>query len=165
MNPRQVLNNEANMLIDDFIRVYDSKGMRASGRWAESLRQEVEVTETNLKMSILGEDYTQQLESGRRPNNVTRGSDQERRLIAFLAYGSIGQWVIDKGVDIPAWLVAQKIVREGWDRRDHGGLGIVSDVFTPQRIQSIIDKIGLGYIEEFTDIIIKQLRDANRRNT
>ncbi len=160
MSPETQLQNEVIFLIQDFIKVYNNKGMRASGKWANNLEGEVTPSSGRLRAQIFGLDYSQQLEVGRLPNKVEKGSKQEKSMIAFLAYGSIAQWVKDKNISILAWLIARKIVREGWDRREHGGVGIVKDVFTPRRIQSIINNVGEAYIDSFTTVIIKTLKDG-----
>lgn len=163
MTTKQTLENEVIFLIRDLIKVYDQKGMRASGNWARNLEGVVTTSESKLQAKILGLDYSEQLEYGRKPNNVEKGSKKEKSLIAFLAYGKIAQWVKDKNVSITAWLVARKIVREGWDRQGYGGVGIVKDVITPKRIQKIIDVIGEYYIYDFSEMVIKIFKDGINR--
>ena len=59
---REILKEEIEALKEELIKRYDEKGMRASGRWADSL--EVTVSENSGKLE--GLEYTQQLESGRK---------------------------------------------------------------------------------------------------
>lgn len=122
----------------DLIKEHRALGMEASGRWINSL----EVIGERLSVKLLGSKYTEQLEYGR---GATKSSSSTGKPLIE----SIRQWVRDKGlasqqkeVNTIAFLVTRKIHREGWKREKHGGVGLVSKVITPQRIQSIIDKVG-----------------------
>ncbi len=136
----QILKRELDILIDELIEAYDRKGMRASGKWAESLKSEVR----NGVGSIFGEKYTDQLEYGRRPGG-------------FPPIDQIEQWVQDKGIRAIennisnrtlAFLIARKIAREGWKREGRGGVDLISEVVTPQRVQQILNKIVQSKVTE-----------------
>ena len=59
----------------DLIKNYDRLGLRASGDWAESLEIFQNRNQGNIKAGITGNDYTQQLENGRRPNKNSSEED------------------------------------------------------------------------------------------
>jgi hypothetical protein len=145
MDIKQILEEELEDLRLELIAAYDAKGMRASGKWADSL----EVLTQDENGRLLGLDYTQQLEDGRSAGG-------------FPPVDQIEQWIEDKGIlaidaDITikqlAFLIARKIAREGWNRENYGGVDLVSEVVTPQRVQKIIDKIvGVSIIDITSEV-------------
>jgi len=56
------LSHEFEKLKEDLIKLYDAKGMRSSGKWADSL----EVIANENTVVLMGEEYSQQLETGRK---------------------------------------------------------------------------------------------------
>lgn len=154
MSNKQILSKEFNILKDDLIKAYDAKGMRASGDWVDQLEV---YTEDNIAI-LFGADYSEQLESGR-----NSGKQPPVEVIE--------QWIYDKGIDARiegeitvsslAFLIARKIGREGWDRRDYGGVDLISDIVTPVRIQKIIDEVGDARLIEFTSEITNLLKQLN----
>jgi len=153
MTTTEILQQEFEALRDDLIAKYDELGMRTTGNWADSL----EVVVSENKAVILGVPYSQQLESGRVP-----GKQPPSQVIE--------QWIKDKGIasriegkisiSSLAYLIARKIGREGWKREDHGGVELVSQVVTPERIQSILDRISDIYVTDFTNDLINYLQAA-----
>lgn len=146
----QILEQEFNKIRIDLIKAYEAKGMRASGQWANSL----EVFASDLQGGIIGLNYSQQLETGRRAGK-------------YPPIQAIEQWIVDKGiptVDISisslAFLIARKISREGWDRSRFGGVELISEVVTDERIQSIIDKYGDAKAVEFSTDVVKLLKQV-----
>jgi hypothetical protein len=147
----KILKNELELLKTELIKEYDSLGMRSSGKWADAL--EVQTTETSGK--VLGLNYSEQLEFGRRAGK-------------FPPRQAIEQWIRDKGlasriegqisVSTLAFLIARKIAREGWKREQFGGVELISKVVTAERIQKILDKVGFEYRLEFQSSIIKELK-------
>lgn len=143
----QILLEEFTALKSELIQKYDELGMRASGQWADAL----EVEAKNDTATIYGLEYSQQLESGRLPGK-------------FPPSQAIEQWIIDKGISSRlekkisisslAFLIARKIAREGWKREQHGGVELISQVITEERIQKIIDRISEKKIIEFSNEII-----------
>jgi hypothetical protein len=152
MEVANILQTELELIKTELIKEYDNLGMRASGKWADAL--EVQATETSGK--ILGLNYSEQLEFGRRS-----GKQPPRE--------AIEQWIRDKGlasrienqisVSSLAFLIARKIGREGWNRQQYGGVDLISRVVTPERVQKIIDKVGSAFRVNFTSQIIKELKE------
>ena len=139
----KILAQEINLLKQELKAAHESKGMKASGDWLES----VEDRTKGLSGSIWALDYTEYLEDGRKPGK-------------FPPIDKIKQWIIDKPIafsDISlsslAFLIARKISKEGWKRKDHGGVNLVSEVITPARVQEIIDKVSDFQISAFTSDI------------
>jgi len=148
----KVLSREFELLKKDLIIAYDAKGMRASGKFADTL----EVQVTGLTARLFGEDYSQQLETGRKAGR-------------FPPINAIEQWIKDKGIanriqgeisiSSLAFLIARKIARNGWKREDHGGVQLISEVVTDQRIQNIIDEVGTEQALIYTSEIIKLVNE------
>ena len=136
---RGLLLLEFEKLKQDLISKHIELGMKASGKWIDSL----EVVEENLRVSLLGEKYTDQLVYGRRAGTMPPVS-------------AIEQWIKDKGIipNIPirslAWAIAINIKKNGTKYYQQGGTDLVSSVITVERINKIINLIG----EELTLLII-----------
>jgi len=153
MTTQDILQEEFDTLKTELIAAYDAKGMRTTGKWADGL--EVEVSEN--KAVIMGLPYSQQLESGRVPGKQPPSE-------------AIKQWIIDKGIanqiqgkisiSSLAYLIARKIARQGWKREQHGGVDLINEVVTPERIQKIIDRVSDIYIVNFSNEIIDYLKQA-----
>lgn len=146
----QILKEEFESIKTDLINLYDQKGMRASGQFADSLEV---VIQPNLAI-IFGLEYAQQLELGRRAGKQP-------------PVDVIEKWIFDKQIQIDndissrslAFLIARKIGREGWDRKDQGGVNLISEVITEQRMQGIIDKVGEFKVLEVTTDLILQIQE------
>jgi hypothetical protein len=149
-----VLSKEFEALKADLITAYDAKKMRASGKFADSL----EVRVDGLKAQLWGESYAQQLETGRQAGR-------------FPPIDAIKQWIVDKGIanriegqisiSSLAFLIARKIAREGWKREQFGGVELISEVITEERIQKIIDEVGAEQALKYTTEIITLTNGIN----
>ena len=137
---------EFELIKKDLIDLYDAKSMRASGAFADSL----EVIQANYKTQLWGLDYVNQLQSGQ-----AKGT--------FPSIEAISKWIVDKGVfssalqtiklSTLAFLIARKINNFGWKREQFGGVELVSKVITPQRIDDIINKVGVAEAIKITSQI------------
>jgi hypothetical protein len=142
------LKDEFEILKKDIVNLYDAKGMRASGKYADAL--EVVVTENNAK--LLGLQYTTQLEMGRKGGT-------------FPNLGAIKQWILDKGVfsqaiqeigiNSLAYLIGRKIANEGWRREKFGGVNLISEVLTDERIQKLLNDFGANRVLTLTSEFIE----------
>ncbi len=142
MNYNDIILNEFELIKQDLIKRYNEKGMRASGNFESSL----EIRQKENGVELWGANYTEQLESGRSSGK-------------FPPIDAIKQWIQDKGINYEnitlsslAFLIARKISREGWNRQGYGGIELISEVITPQRIQSIIDKVGALEVNKFIEL-------------
>lgn len=147
--------SKAQIMVEEFTSLMEllkekhlSLNMKASGRWLNSL----EVIQTGDSVKLIGEHYTYYLVNGRKAGK-------------FPPIAEIKKWIINKGIvnkikgDISvsslAFLIARKIAREGTEYFKRGGTELVSSVFTPERLQIIIDKIGA----ELTLTYVGQIRN------
>lgn len=116
----------------DLISKHIELGMKASGKWIESL----DVIERDMSVQLVGEKYTDQLVYGRRPGKMP-------------PVKAIENWIINKGIipEIPirslAWAIAKSIEKKGTSYYKKGGTDLVSSVVTPERINRIITLVGI----------------------
>jgi|GEM_PF-463590 len=171
MKTGALLFEEFEKLKEELIVKYDELGMRASGEFESSL--EIEITQN--KAFLWGAPHGEQLEYGRGPNSGMSGKKWEN------PSADIEQWLIDKGIAATvvryirdkgsseiirkeiarsslAFLIARKIMREGWKREQYGGVELISQVITPERIQAIIDKVSDIYLTGFTSNLVTFLK-------
>lgn len=152
----EILSKQFDLLKEDLIKAYDAKGMRASGKFADSLEVQTFETELGYKAILWGEDYAQQLETGRQSGK-------------FPPMEMINKWINDKGVFTQAlqtisisslaFLIGRKIAREGWKRQGYGGVNLISEVVTDERLQMIIDEVGAVQTMRFSDEIIRLINE------
>lgn len=140
MTNEQILKEEFEKLRLDMIRKHEELGMRASGRWIEGTQTIVR----GLTASLVGEHYTEYLVDGRPPS------------VKMPPVEAIKRWIEDKGIQPDrgtisslAWAIAKKIQREGTEYFKEGGTDLVSAVITPERIQSIVDRVTEFNIQGF----------------
>lgn len=157
MTPQETLSKEMEKLQLEFLAKYKEKGMEASGDWGRSLETVVNQSDDGLLTgSVKAFDYSQQLETGRKPGK-------------FPPREAIENWINEKGlaariegqisVSSLAFLIARKIANEGWDREGYGGVELISEVATPQKMQEIIDKVGQSYIVLITSEVTKTFKE------
>lgn len=140
-NQSAILEKEFELIKQDLIAKHIELGMPASGNWERSLVVEVQ----RLKATITGAPYTEQLVNGREPGK-------------FPPIKAIRQWILDKNIPFLgkislsslAFLIARKISKQGTEYFKQGGTDLVESVITPERIQSILNKVSEFYIDSFT---------------
>jgi len=139
----EAIEKELKLIKKELIAKYNEKGMKASGNWERSLT----IVMSNISGVIFGDDYTNNLEHGM-PANQVSADDKTFR-------AKIEQWIIDKRIQSNikvsslAFLIARKIQNEGWDRKDYGGVNLISEVITPQRIELIFKRLSDAVTVEF----------------
>lgn len=146
---QKILEQEFELIRQELIAKHIELGMKASGRWIDSL--ESVASKNNIK--LIGEHYTDQLVYGRRPGRMP-------------PVKAIEQWIKDKGIvrNIPitslAWAIAKKIQREGTNYFQQGGTDLISSVITEKRIQSIINKIGNEVLLDIVPYFINRFKNG-----
>jgi|LGVF01.1.fsa_nt_gb hypothetical protein len=150
MSNAQIIEKYLEELSAEIVAKYNEKGMRASGQFAETINVEA----TDSSGAIWAEDYSQQLEEGRPP---TSGSGNGSLL------DRIKQWISDKGIsssdiseDSLAYLITRKIHRMGWNRSGYGGVNLISEVLTPQRLDKLFNDLSSEIIDNELIQIEKQ---------
>lgn len=132
------LDKYANIFMQMLIERYDAMGLRASGKFAESLRSEI----TNKSMIVFGEDYAMQMERGRAPGKMPPVNEIEK-------------WIDEKrGITAPsdqrkkrqmAWAIATKIKQVGINVPNKYNVGgVISDTiseFVQKHVPRLVDEI------------------------
>lgn len=136
MTSEEVLEQELNLIKVELVQRHNELGMRASGKWASSLSENVEAIKSRIIGSVEGENYTSQLIYGRKPGK-------------FPPIKSIEEWIVAKPIAIAdnisistlAFLIARKIAKEGTKYYKQGGTNLIEEIITPKRIQRIINRV------------------------
>lgn len=133
---KKVLIEEWEKVRTDIIANYETKKMRASGQLPESM----EVIYNNRSVSLMGNQYAEQLEYGRKPSSK------------LPPLQGLYFWILDKGIMSRtekeykirglAYAIAKKIQKEGYNRAGYGGVGLISEILTDERIKNVIDLVG-----------------------
>jgi hypothetical protein len=143
----KILFEEFELLKIDLIKAYDLKGMRASGQWANELEN---VSGLNFG-KLIGLPYTQQLEFGRDAGKAS-------------PLDVIKKWIEIKGIPFEgtlnqfAWKIIMKHKKQGWNREGFGGVDLISEVVTDERMNRIVQKIGLATTNEFVSDILQDFK-------
>jgi hypothetical protein len=141
----KVLLEEMEALKADIIQFYNASGKRVSGEFENGL----EIKSNGTSASLFGYVYLAGRIAGKQP-----------------PIAAIEKWIIQKGItpieakmktSTLAYLIARKIAREGTSKENH--LHIYDEVITPQRIDSILEKLNqinvTAFINEITITINK----------
>ena len=159
MNAQEVLQLEFEKLGKDLVSKYIELGMKASGQWEREL--EVLITSkslNSLSAKIIGMQYTEQLHYGRRPNH-----DQSAKAIkAFVGWAGstfIKKWLEDKGIIANPFAVAYGIAIRGTKYYREGGTDLLESVVTNERMQEIIDKIGIIEVDYMIKGLVKNYKE------
>ena len=141
---------------DDLIANYDKLGLRASGKFAQSLESIVTERPNGYNIKIRAAKHSYFMENGRRPNKEK--SPEQAKVL----YPIIKQWIADKGLgfdDRRAFAIALKIVYEGIKvPNKHNPGGVISDVITEERTRELIRKLAIDKINTFRSDVLKELK-------
>lgn len=161
-----ILRDEFTAIRDEIVEKYYALKMAAS----ENLPRDMTVKAEGLTVTLFGPHYIEQLVNGREPGK-------------FPPLEKIEQWILDKPIPLPtyivqrisgpversytvsglAFVIARKIAEEGTRYFQQGGTDLVDSIVTPERIQGIIDRVSVFYIDFFVQGVtntFKQLSQA-----
>lgn len=126
----------------------EREGKRATGKTAESMQVLVADEGASVVGTLSGRSYFGALETGSKP-----WATQYKRVPKFFA-DIIAEWAQAKGVDIPPYAVATKIMREGSKQyRD----GEITSVFS-EEIDDTLDRINKRVMGLFDSVISESLK-------
>ena len=138
----EVLKSEMEDLVKDIKAAYNQSGKRVSGEFERGL----ELTTSPNKVVLDGYAYLAGRAAGKMP-----------------PVQNILEWVQARGIQPLtgtqtglAWAIAKKIAREGTNKENH--LKIYEQVVTPERIQSILDKVTEINIQTFVNNVTAEMR-------
>lgn len=142
----------------DLIQNYLDLGLKASGKWADSLEPFQAKTAKGYNLGMLGQDYTDQLENGRLPNK-NQGEKALRAWVGWAGSTFLKQWVKDKGLTHNPFAVAWKIAKEGWNvPNEFNAGGLVSDVVTDEWVLELSKKLANVEITNLKSDILKEFK-------
>lgn len=154
MELENLFKEELEELKQDLINHYESSGIKATGDWGASL----EVVTTPYSGAIIGNDYTEYIVNGRRPNKNSSPEEIRKWAVGMGSEGGlIYKWAKAKGVNIPPIAIAYSIARDGTKSHKGGtGTDLIDAVLTEVRILQIQGNIGkkleVDFIERFNKV-------------
>lgn len=155
------INDALNRVKKDLVNSYQSKGLRASGKWEKELESFFNEAGNGYRFGVLGASYTEQLQNGRLPNK----KQDDKSLKAWVGWAGstfLKDWVKDKGLTISPFAVAWKIAREGVkvpNSNNKGGL--ISDVINDEMINQFIEIIKFDQIVSIKSDVRNILSNGN----
>jgi hypothetical protein len=155
------INDALEQVKKELVNSYNSKGLRASGKWEKELESFYQNTGNGYQLGILGASYSEQLQNGRLPNK-NKSPEGLRAWVGWAGSTFLKDWVKDKGLDISPFAVAWKIAREGVkvpNSFNKGGL--VSDAINDETIQRFIEIIKFDQVVSIKSDIRNILSNGN----
>lgn len=153
MRDEDILIKEFEKIKKDLIAKHDELDLRSSGAWASSLQ----VLGRRLSVRLESFKYVLYMVRGRAPGKMP-------------PIASIEKWIEDRNLMAQiegnitasslAFLIARKIGKLGTRNFRKGGNDLISSVITPERIQSIIDKVAMFNLKEFTSQMLKEVEEV-----
>lgn len=141
-NNDKVIKEEFEAIISDLKALYNASGKKVSGNFESGLEASYEPNKGILK----GYPYLAGRIAGKMP-----------------PVKNILEWVKARGINPLkgtqtglAWAIAKTIAKSGTNKDNH--LKIYEEVITPERIQSILDKITKINIQEFVNSITVEMK-------
>jgi len=109
---------------------------------------------------LWGSKYTEQLQYGRKPS--TKMPPMQALYDWIISKGIMNNTYKEYQIKGLAFAIAKKIQRDGWQRENHGGVNLISDVITSDRFKKIIDEIGLAVFPMFEVQLVTMLKQLNK---
>ncbi|MBA7541748.1 hypothetical protein ES705_34064 [subsurface metagenome] len=139
--------------VKDLIQSYESKGLRASGRYARELKSVITVSGSGINAKITGAIQAIFMEGGRAPNKI-----QDHQAVKNLGW-YLKQWVKDKGIDVNPYAAAHKIVYEGITvPNPHNPGGVISDVINDNWFKELNSLLRIDVIKDIKSDVLKQFK-------
>lgn len=145
----------------ELVDSYNSKKLRASGKYEKDLETYFNETPTGYNFGILGAKHAEYMQNGRLQN---RNQDRKalKRFVGWAGSTFLKQWVKDKGLNISPFAVAWKLAIEGSEvPNQYNKGGVISDVINDSLTQRFIDAIKFAHIESMKSDVRKILSNGN----
>lgn len=134
----------------DLLQNYEAKGLKASGKFADSLV--IESREDGSRM--LGAGHTFQMVNGRNPN-ANQDKEALRRWVGWAGSTILSKWVQDKGINANPYAIAWDIARQGTTvPNTHNDGKLLTDTFTQERY----DELNKGILDIFSTQIVSTIQ-------
>jgi hypothetical protein len=165
MTTKQIVDTWLDEVKQDLITNYHKLGLKASGNWERQLETVSKVEGLEIKAIVKGEQYTGAIEYGRRKNR-NQSKEAIRAWVGWAGSTFIAQWIKDKGLNLNPFAVSYKIARMGWKVPNAFNVGgLVSDAITDNKIDELIRKLSLFYIDQIKSDMVNTLKYGNNYNT
>ena len=157
---RQDIDQHLESTIGELRASYESKGVKASGKWGRALSISLRRTTGLSGWGIKSLDYIQYSEYGRGPNK-TPSVDAAKKL-----YPIILEWAKVKGITVDnkkafAFRTALKIVFDGITvPNKHNIGGVIGDVITEDWVNKTVEVVGTGLTARFETDIIRYMKTS-----
>lgn len=129
--PDNVIIRALEIMIDALVEKYDELGMRDTGEWARELEGVVE----GDKAIIKGLPYTEQLVDGREPGKAPPVQAMRNWVQSKLGISG------EQNINRVAYLVGQKIAKEGTNIYQRGGSTLLEDLEDPKLLKLFSNEI------------------------
>lgn len=126
----------------------EREGKRATGKTAESMAVTVAEEGSAVVGTLSGRAYFGALETGSKP-----WATQYKRVPKFFA-DIIAEWADAKGVDIPPYAIATKIMREGSKQHREGAITTVYS----EEIDATLERINKRVMGLFDTVITESIK-------
>lgn len=134
MTNDEIIKEEIDAILDDIIQVYEQSGRKASGQFEEGLEAVYEPNKATIRgfVYLAGRGKTKKKGKAGEPT-------VQQQILKWLKTRGIRPIEENMKLSSLAYLIARKIHKEGTKRSEW--LKIYEQVITPQRIDSIIQRI------------------------
>lgn len=146
----EIIQEEIQSILDDIIKKYEESGRKVTGEFEKGLSAEFKPNEATIK----GYVYLAGRGSTKKKGKAGEPTLQERIL----------EWIKNRGIrskkkeikqNSLAYLIARKIHKEGTNK--DSWLRVYEEVITPERIDSIIEKISILNVNRIVSQISVEL--------
>lgn len=156
MSYKKIIEDWINNVQVDLISNYNQMGLKASGKWANTLESKINETQIGYSAAILGQRYTGALVEGRRPNT---NQENIKAWIGWSGSTFIAEWVKNKGLTLNPYAVAGKIAKQGIKVPNQYNDGeLLSKVVTKNRVEELGKELGKNVLNDFKSELIKELK-------
>lgn len=148
-----IVKEYADKAVKALIQSYESKGLRASGRYARELKSIITKSGTKTNLKITGPIEAYFMEHGRGPNKVP--SHQAVKNMGWY----LQQWVEDKGISVNPYAAAHKIVYSGIQvPNQYNPGGVISDIINDDWFVELNKLLGFDVITDIRSDVLKQFK-------
>jgi hypothetical protein len=158
MNIKDVLQKWADSKQVELVKNYDRLGLRASGEFEKSLRNEIIETPKSIQLIIKGAQHSYWMQNGRQPNK-NQNKEYTKRWVGWAGSTFLKKWVEDKRLSINPFAVAWKIAKKGIivPNKFNSG-GVISDSINKKSIGELIKEVGRIESSIVVSNILKEFR-------
>lgn len=144
MTPNEIIDKWLNEKIIALKNDYNAKGFRASGNYEDKLKGEYTVTDSKIVVKIIGANYSEFLENGRRKTEKTGTGLLKEHILDWIERKGIKQKEPKMKLETLAFLITRKIHREGYqiapERKN-----VISNTINKDSVKELIDSLKINY--------------------